>query len=256
MTWSNLYAKAAGEKGVALVEYVVLMLAVAIAVPGLVLLGDRVPELFEKPPAFEIGIPEGGSPGTTVVIPACVGTGQCAPPEEAAEYCLANTTDGEICSIMPMVVATPATGGEPSFLVPIMPSDPELAYAVSDRNEDYPDPVYANSPSSSHGNQSDLMEHTANYAHPAAQYCAGRGGALPAVNDMEAMAQHADKLGLARAIYLTSSQYWASGGHNPPPVLKPLNYARNFDVADFQDGRNPLGHGFVQHAYRVRCVYR
>jgi hypothetical protein len=237
-------------RGAALVEYVVLLAGLVIVLPALYVFGEKIPELFEDPPGLEIPTT---TPTLVVEIPGCVETGQCEPPPEVIEYCIENTASGVMCDIVDVVVIKDPTAGD--FVVAATPSDPKIEFSVSDKNEDYPEPVYANSFSASIANQEDIMSHTAFYSHPGGEFCAGRGGVLPSMAALQAMAPHMDILNIAPATYLSSSQYWAVGDYNPPPVLVPGNYVSLFEFRDYERGLNPIGHGFVRHPFYVRCIH-
>lgn len=229
-------------RGAALAEYMPLLAMVVIVLPGLAFLGTRVPELYGNPPPFET--PE----GPPVVIEDCVINAQCEVPPVVVDYCVDNFTDGELCDIIPYVVIDPP--GEPPVIVPQDPVDPRLQWVVADIDAG----VYANSPVSTTANMSDIL--AAQPYHPAAMYCHNRGGMLPSEELMTHMAvNHPDTLNLVRNIYWTSTQFWAAGGYNPPPVLVTLSYAKNVSVAVYEGGGNGDGHGFLTHAFYVRCVY-
>lgn len=234
-------------KGAALVEYSILIAALAIGLTALTGFGEKITELFENPEPLDPGL-------TEIIIPGCVETGQCAPPPELLTYCIENTQSGEFCDEARLVVIHPPGG--PSFVVPVS-RDPELPYALSDRNEDFPDAVYANTPNSTVLNNAEIMEHTAYYSHPGGEFCNANGGLLPSVDAMHEMAPYHDRLNLHEAQYLTSSQYWATGyGYNPAPVLAPINYVRVYQVDDFARGLNPYSHGFVTFPFFVRCIFQ
>jgi Flp pilus assembly pilin Flp len=241
-------------KGAALVEYVVLLAITVVAIPALVIFGGKVPELLDGP----FGLETPADMPTEVIVPGCVGTGQCTPDEEVVSWCIAQFGSGKRCGDIPIVpIAAPdGGGGVAPFVVPIppdAPSDPRIQWAVSNRNEDYNPKVYSNSTTSGLGNTDQELSHP--IVHPAARYCAARGMALPAVEQLAAMAPHMEELNLGEAAYLSSSQYWAAGGYNPPPVLEPLNYVRTYDFGKFKRDMNPYAHAFVTHDPLVRCIF-
>lgn len=264
--------------GAALVEYVVLLIVLLIAMPAVLFLGGKVvPSLFDSLTPIETLIPFDPenplgplNPGDTIeiVIPDCTMSGDCAPPDEAINYCYLNTPIGEECSIIPYVpvtidpsysppdptndvtlitTTTPPSGW---FLVPIPVDDPEARWIVEDVDYD----PYANTPDSTEKNNSEILGK--GILHPGAQICFEKGGLLPALDLLAAMAPHKDMLNLISSPYQSSSQHWGAGGYNPPPVLEDFSYVKTFDFGVYMSGGNPENEAFITHSFPVRCVYR
>lgn len=233
------------KKGAALVEYMPLLAMLAIALPGVFFLGGQVPGLFDEPGPFS---PPGTPVVTELVVPDCVMNAQCDIPTEVVEYCLENASSGEVCPIIPyLVIDTP----EVPILVPTNVTDPQLPWVMEDRDLG----VYANSFGDTVGNNFDIMAFSNVVPHPAGEYCNARGALLPSQQILTLMAPYFDELNLVNNLYLSSSQYWAAGAYNPPPVLVPISYAKTFAYSSYNSGVNPDGHGFLTNPFYVRCVW-
>lgn len=233
-------------RGAALVEYVVLFAILVIAIPGLAIYSGKVPDLYDGP----FGIEHPDTATIEISVPGCVATGQCVAPPELIEWCREEVGLGVTCPDYNITIIPGPTG---DLVVPSQ-QDPHIAWATSNRNEDYHPPVYSNSTVDGAGNTAVELVHPG-YHHPAATYCAELGMFLPAIDQLAAMAPYMDALGLEDRDYLSSSQYWAAGSYNPPPVLEAFNYVSSFDFGRFERGENPRSHVFPTHAFPVRCVY-
>lgn len=206
--------------------------------------GTIVPQLFEEPGPFDPGGPE------VVVIDDCAMHGQCEPSPEVYEYCFENTVSGQECDIIPWVVIEPPS--EPPFIVPMNSTDPQIQWVEADLDLG----VYANSKSSTSANNADIEAYNGVVNHPAATYCMDRGAFLPSYDDLAAMAPYNVEMNMVSNVYWSSSQYWAVGQYNPPPVLRTLAYVKNYSMAAYNAGSSGDGHGFLTHSFYVRCIYR
>lgn len=231
-------------KGAALVEYMPILAMIAVVLPALWGFGQLVPQLFDEPGPFDPGGPE------EIIIDDCVVQGQCEPPEEVYTYCFENTASGDTCDIIPWIVVDPPY--EPPYITPTNQRDPQIQWVEADLDLG----VYANSKGSTEANNSDIAAYNGVVNHPAGTYCIDRGGMLPSYDDLAAMAPYNVELNMVSNIYWSSSQYWAAGGYNPPPVLRDLAYVKNFSFAGYNSGSNGDGHGFLTHSFYVRCIYR
>ena len=238
------------SKGAALVEYVVLLVFLTVSFGAVLAYRDEIPRLYEGIDFFEFG------ETTTVVIEGCVADGTCAAPDEVVDYCLDNAAEGEICDIAPIVwVRSPSAGSDPSSPsgVMVVPAGPSVIYAAvpwatSSRNEDHTPPVYANLEGGMSTNHGQLIVHP--IEHPAALYCSARGLYLPSFADLVALQPHAATIGITGGPFLSSSQFWAAGGYNPPPVLRPINYAKAYNFTTQNLGQ----HVFPTSTHSVICV--
>jgi len=224
------------NRGAALAEYALLLALLGIAAPLMIIATVDYPEFPDTP----VG-------GIEVPIEYCVIMGSCPPPTEAVDFCIENTAEGQLCSLIPWVPISPPDDPTTTVLVPVPDEDPELMWATTLYNERFVPSIYANRRGGGSANHTELVDHAID--HPAAQYCETRGLYLPPLDEILYMQNFAAALQMSD-LYHSSSQRASTGF--APSSWWPLNYTSPVWVG----GSGEVPTAFPTQVAKVRCAFR